>query len=146
MDRHGRARAEGSERPVRSPVPLFRCADAREPFGRSCVMGEDGQRCPSQVARKMAGGQRGIAGFTGFEDALVFLGGNRGRRNPLDVEPAVAIGMIVELADGAHQAIAGVREQRGEIRDRRSATGAGRGRLALPCGEGSREAHRCRAS
>ena len=59
------------------------------------------------------GGERGVAGFAGFEDALVFFSGNRERaRHAFDVEPAVSIGVIVQLANRAHQAVAGMGDER----------------------------------
>ena len=76
-------------------------------------MGEDGERCSCEMASEVGRCERRIAARGRLEDGFVLVGGDRqGARYALDVEPPVPIGVVVELADGAHQAIAGVREQR----------------------------------
>ena len=73
-------------------------------------MGQHGQGGAREMAREMAGREGGVAACARFDDALVLVGGNRqGARHAFDVQPAVAIGVIVQLADRAHQAIARVR-------------------------------------
>ena len=80
------------------------------------VMGQHGEGRAREMAGEMAGRQRGIAALGRFDDALVLFGGNReGARHAFDVQPAVPIGVIVQLANRAHQAIARVRHE-GEVK------------------------------
>ena len=76
-------------------------------------MGQDRQGGAREVTREMGRREGGVAARGRFENRLVLVGGDRqGARHAFDVEPAVPIGVVVELADRAHQAVARVREQR----------------------------------
>ena len=77
------------------------------------VMGQHGKGRAREMSRQLGRGEGGIAIDACVEDGLVLLGRDRQRAgHALDVEPAIAVGVIVELANRAQQAIAGVGEQR----------------------------------
>ena len=76
-------------------------------------MGQHGQRRTSKMSRELGGGDGRIAVHARVDDGLMFVGGDRQRaRHTFDVEPAVSVGVVVQLANGPQQPIAGMREQR----------------------------------
>ena len=109
--------------PYPSPLTPFlssrRYQPDRGPHGGGIVfrrvMRQDGQRGSRQVPGEMARGLHRISSHAGFQNLPMLVRGNRqGARHFLDVKAAIPVGVVVQLTDGAHHPIAGVRHQ-GEV-------------------------------